>query len=97
VRRHIWPSDCAQIVRSIRLHVGIQQQALAGAVRKKKGWLAKRELGLARMTVTEGKDLMLAIITMCRAETVEKNRAKMAVLQKSDKGPEGQVVKESVG
>jgi ribosome-binding protein aMBF1 (putative translation factor) len=89
VWRQIWPSDCAQLVRSVRLHCGIQQQVLAIAVGKKKAWLAKRELGAVRMTPTEGIDIVKAILAMKATETVEKNGAKLAILRELDKGPQG--------
>ena len=89
MRRYGLPSEPAQIVRGVRLHVGIQQQALAKVHGRGKAWLAKRETGLARMTVREAKDLMLAILTMNGVGTVKKNEPKMADLQKSDTAQQG--------
>jgi hypothetical protein len=91
------PSDGARLVRSLRLHCCIPQQDLARAIGKKKGWLAKRELGIAHMSVTTAHDLLLAIITMYKAETVEKNRAKSTILQDSDKGSQPQVAEKPAG
>jgi predicted transcriptional regulator len=97
VRRQNRPSDCAQLVRGVRLHCGIEQQGLARAVGKTKVWLAKRELGAVHMNSAEARDLVLAILTMNAAETVEKNKAKQAILQESDKEPRSQVTEESAG
>jgi transcriptional regulator with XRE-family HTH domain len=82
-------SDSAKLVRSARLHAGIDQQALAKAVGKPKAWLAKRELGFARMGLQDAEKLVLAILDM--AETGQKNDAKSASLPKLDKRHVAQV------